>query len=368
MRIVLDALGGDNAPDVPVAGAVLAAREYASRNIEIILVGREDIVKAELGKHDLSGGVGDRIKVIHASEVIEMNEHPAQAIRRKKDSSIVVGLSLLKRGEADAFVSAGHSGATMAAATLSAPGRIKGVERPALATVFPARHGPILVLDVGANTEVKPEYLVQFAQMGAIYAQKVLGKTNPRIGLLSNGEEENKGSILVQEAHVLLKATPDLNFGGNVEGKEVPEGHFDVVVTDGFTGNVLLKTTEGVAAMLLKIIREELTSNPFNKLLALGLKPAFGKVRARMDYQKYGGAPLLGVNGVVIITHGGMQPEGIKHAVRVAGETFQNGTVEAIQQLFKITAWRQKSESEAGPGGKAGVEDTHQPDERQPMD
>ncbi len=347
MRIVLDALGGDDAPAQPVAGAVLAAREYADRDMKIILVGREDVVRAELRKHDLSGGLEERLPIVNATEVIEMDEHPAQAVRRKKDSSIVVGLNLLKRGEADAFVSAGHSGATMAAATLGAPGRIRGIERPALATVFPAKSGPILVLDVGANTEVKPEYLVQFAQMGQVYAQKVLGKPNPRLGLLSNGEEDNKGSQLVIEAHKLLRQTPGLNFGGNVEGKDVPEGHFDVVVTDGFTGNVLLKTTEGVAAMLLKIIREELTSNLYNKVLAAGLKPAFNKVRKRLDYEIYGGAPLLGVNGVVIITHGRMTANGIKHALRVAGETYSNGTVEGIRALFAHSSQSSQIEVES---------------------
>src|SRR4051794_27108689 len=332
MRIALDAMGGDDAPVSPVAGAVLAARENS--DITIVLVGREDVVRAELRKHDLSGGLESRLPIVNATEVIEMAEHPAQAVRKKKDSSVVVGLNLLKKGEADAFVSAGHSGATMAYATVGSPGRIRGVERPALATVFPAKTGPILVLDVGANTEVKPEYLVQFAQMGVVYARKVLKKANPKVGLLSNGEEDNKGTILLQEAHQLLKQTPGINFGGNVEGKDVPSGEFDVVVTDGFTGNVLIKTTEGVASLILKIIREELTSNIFNKLLALMLKPAFGKVRERMDYQKYGGAPLLGVNGIVIITHGRMSAEGIKHAIRVAGETYQNGTVEGIREVF----------------------------------
>lgn len=334
MRIVLDAMGGDDAPVSPVAGAVLAAHEYADRDLTIILVGKEDVVRAELAKHDLAGGLEKRLPIVNATEVIEMSEHPAQAVRRKKDSSVVVGLNLLKKGEAEAFVSAGHSGATMAAATLGAPGRIRGIERPALATVFPARTGPILVLDVGANTEVKPEYLVQFAQMGTVYARKVLKKDNPKVGLLSNGEEDNKGSLLTQEAFGLLKATPGINFGGNVEGKDVPSGEFDVVVTDGFTGNILIKTTEGVASLLLKIIREELTSKLVYKLAAAVLRPAFNRVRARMDYEKYGGAPLLGVNGIVIITHGRMTAEGVKHAIRVAGETYQNGTVEGIREIF----------------------------------
>ena len=334
MRIALDAMGGDDAPLSPVAGAVLAVREYTDRDLLVVLVGKEDLIRAELAKHNLSSDLMARLPIVNATEVIEMDEHPAQAVRRKKDSSVVVGLNLLKKGQADAFVSAGHSGATMTGAVLAAPGRIKGVKRPALATVFPAKTGPILLLDVGANTEVEPEYLVQFAQMGAIYASKVLKKANPRIGLLSNGEEENKGTPIIEAAHKLLKTTPGLNFGGNVEGKDIPEGEFDVVVADGFAGNVVIKTTEGVASMLLKIIREELTSSLFTKMLALALKPAFSRVRERLDYQKYGGAPLLGVDGIVIITHGRMTAEGIKHAIRVAGETHQNGTVEALRAQF----------------------------------
>jgi phosphate acyltransferase len=332
MRIALDAMGGDDAPVSPVAGAILAVQTYP--DIIVILVGREEVIRAELNKHPQAAALANRLPIVNATEIITMKEHPAQAVRRKKDSSIVVGLNLMKKGEADAFVSAGHSGATMAYATLAAPGRIRGVERPALATVFPAKTGPILLLDIGANTEVKPEYLVQFAQMGAVYAEKVLHKARPRIGLLSNGEEDTKGNQLVINTFPLLKQIPGLNFKGNVEGKDLPEGDFDVVISDGFTGNVVLKTTEGVASFILKIIKEELTSNLLNKLLALALKPAFQRVRERMDYEKYGGAPLLGVNGIVIITHGRMKPEGIKNAIRVAGETYQNGTTEAIRALF----------------------------------
>lgn len=328
MRVVLDAMGGDNAPGEVVKGAVLAAREYG---LEVVLVGREDTIKAELAKHDTSGL---KLPIVNASQVIEMNEHPAQAVKSKPDSSIVVGLKMVTKGEADAFVSAGHSGATMAAATLGNPGRIKGIKRPALATVFPSAKGPVVVLDVGANTEVRPEYLVQFAQMGAIYSQKVFGKRNPTVALLSNGEEENKGTTLLQETHPLLKQTEGINFIGNAEGKDVVKGFADVVVTDGFTGNVFLKTAEGVASLILSILKEELTSNLFNKVLAAGLMPAFGKIRKRMDYEEYGGAPLLGVNGVVIITHGRIEAKGIKNAVRVARDAAQNGTVEAIKSLF----------------------------------
>lgn len=332
MKIVLDAMGGDDAPVSPVAGAVLAAKEYP--DLTVILVGREDVVRAELRKHDLSGGLESRLPIVNATQVITMEDHAVQGIRSKKDSSVVVGLNLVKKGEAAGFISAGHSGATFAAATLGAPGRIKGVERAAMATIFPSLKGPILVLDVGANTEVRPEYLVQFAQMGSIYAQKLLGKANPRVGLLSNGEEETKGSLLVQEAHQLLKQAPGINFVGNAEGKDVPQGEFDVVVTDGFTGNVFLKTAEGVAGLISKILKEELTKSLPRKLLALGLKPAFSRLRNTMDHEKYGGAPLLGVNGVVIITHGRMKPEGIKNGIRVAAETARIGMVESIRALY----------------------------------
>lgn len=344
MRIVLDAMGGDNGPGVNVEGAVQAAREYG---VEVILVGREDVLKTELAKHSTDGL---KIKIVNATEVIEMEEHPAQAVRRKKDSSVMVGLRLLEKGEADAFVSAGHSGATMAGAILGAPGRIRGVERPALATIFPAKEGAVLVLDVGANTEVKPEYLVQFAQMGSLYFERLFKKATPRVGLLSNGEEENKGSILVQETHQLLKQTAGLNFVGNVEGKDVPEGIADVIVTDGFTGNVLIKTAEGVAATILGLLRKELTSSLPNKLLALGLKPAFGRIRKSMDPEEYGGAPLLGVDGIVIITHGRSKAKGIKNAIRVANEASQNGTVPAIKALFAAPA--KSTETTTGTGAK----------------
>ena len=329
MKVILDAMGGDDAPVSPVAGAVLAARTYP--DLTIVLVGQEAAVRAELAKHDTTG-LTSRLSVVNATQVVEMHEHPAQAVRSKKDSSVVVGVNLLRKGEGDAFVSAGHSGATFAAASLG--GRIKGVERAAMATVFPAKTGPILLLDVGANTEVKPEYLVQFAQMGAIYAAKVLKKNNPRVGLLSNGEEENKGTPTIEAAHKLLKQAEGINFKGNVEGNIVPSGDFDVVVSDGFTGNILLKTAEGIASMVQKIIKEELTSNIFSKILAAGLQPAFGKVRKRIDYQQFGGAPVLGVDHVVIITHGKMKAEGIKNALRVAIETYQSGTVEAITALY----------------------------------
>jgi glycerol-3-phosphate acyltransferase PlsX len=327
MKIVLDAMGGDYAPQEPVAGAVQAAREYG---IEIILIGRESEIRAELAKHE-TGGL--KLTVVNATEVIDMTDESVQAIREKKDSSVVVGMNLVKQGEADAFVSAGHSGATFAAASLQLR-RVRGVERAGLATVFPTKTGLILVIDVGANTEVRPEFLIQFAQMGAVYVEKVLKRPNPRIGLLSNGEEDSKGTPLVKETHQLLRQTPGINFIGNVEGKDVLAGLADVVVTDGFTGNILLKTAEGTADVMLHLLKQELTANLFFKLLALGLKPAFNNVKKALDHEEFGGAPLLGVNGVVIISHGRTKAKGIKNSIRVAREAVQNNTLETIKGLF----------------------------------
>jgi len=332
MKIALDAMGGDYAPSEVVAGAVAAAREYG---VEIVLVGREDVVRAELLKHNIAGL---NLPIKHAPDVIEMDEKPAQAVKHKKESSVMVGLKMLTNGEVDAFISAGHSGATMAGATLGSPGRIKGVDRPGLATVFPTKKGLTLVVDVGANTEVRPEYLIQFAQMGAVYAEKVMGRPNPKVGLLSNGEEDSKGNELVLATHKLLRQTPGLNFTGNVEGKDITDGAVDVVVTDGFTGNIFLKTAEGTVSVLLSLLKQELTANLFYKLLALALKPAFNKVRKALDYEEFGGAPLLGVNGVVIITHGKMKAKGIKNSIRVAKEAVDSQMVENIRSLFQPPA------------------------------
>jgi glycerol-3-phosphate acyltransferase PlsX len=324
MKIVLDAMGGDHAPPVAVEGGVWAAREHG---IEVILVGREEDVRRELAKHDTSGL---SLPIVHASQVIEMEEHPAAAVKAKKDSSMVVGMNLVKRGEADAFVSAGNSGGVMAAA-LFRLGRIRGIKRPALSTVYPTTPGLCFMLDVGANTDCKPEYLLQFGMMGAVYAERVLGIANPRVGIVSNGEEEGKGSILVQEAYQLLKKS-SLNFIGNVEGKDIPAGMADVVVTDGFTGNVIAKLSEGLAASLLGVIKGEIKKSPLASFGALLSKPAFDKVKKRLDYAEFGGAPLLGVDGVVIVAHGRSNAKAIKNAVRVAKRAVEGEMLAAIKE------------------------------------
>lgn len=319
MKIALDAMGGDFAPAETVKGAVEAARE---RKIDIVLVGKRDLIQAELAKHNTTGL---NLEVVDANEVIDMSEHPAIAVKSKRGSSIMVAMSLLKQGQVGAVVSAGNTGAMMAGALL-ALGRVPGIERPALAIPFPTARGKTLLLDVGANADSKPNYLVQFAQMGAIYVEKVFGVANPRVGLLNIGEEETKGSQFTQETHEMLK-TSNVNFIGNVEGKDLPRGVADVVVTDGFTGNVALKTAEGAGELIFELIRESIGSSLVYKLAALVLKPALKKVAKRLDYAEYGGAPLLGVNGVVIISHGRSNAKAIKSALSVAGQAMEGEIV-----------------------------------------
>ncbi len=326
MRIALDAMGGDHAPAVTVVGAVMAARAFG---VGITLVGAQATVEAELTRQ---AATGLDLTIVDAPETIGMDEHPAQAVRRKPGNSISVATRLVKEGQADAVVSAGNSGAMMAAA-LFILGRVKGIDRPAIASVFPTVSGQVLLVDIGAVTDPEPANLVQYAQMGDIYLRAVFGVARPRVGLLSNGEEETKGSKLVQEAHALLKQQSGLHFVGNVEGKDVPMGLADVVVCDGFAGNVLIKTAEGVASFMGRVLREEVTRTPWEKVLALGLKPAFARLRTRLDYAEYGGAPLLGVEGVVIIAHGRSDARAIYNAIRVGKQAAEQGTVAAIRAL-----------------------------------
>ena len=323
MKIVVDAMGSDRHPQPDVEGAVQAAREYG---VEIVLVGNKDVVEPELAKYDLSGLA---LSVVHTSQIIEMKEHPAAAVKSKKDASMVVGMKMLKQRQVDAFVSAGNSGGVLASA-LFYLGRIKGVKRPALSSVFPTRKGACFLLDLGANADCKPEYLLQFAIMGSVYAERVLGIPNPRVAIVSNGEEEGKGNALVQATYPLLKAS-GLNFIGNAEGKDIPAGLADVVVTDGFTGNVIVKLSEGVAGFLLGVLKEEIKSRPLATLGALLAKPAFKQVAKRLDYREYGGGPLLGVDGVVIVAHGRSDSLAIKNAIRVAKQAVEMDTLNTIR-------------------------------------
>ena len=336
MKIAVDAMGGDHAPEVVVAGAVAEAR---TRGTQVVLVGVEDQVRAELAKHP--GAADLPIEVVHASEVVEMAEHTL-AVKAKRDSSIMVGMRLVREGRAQAFASAGNSGAVMAAA-LFVLGRIPGVERPAIGSIYPAAPAPCLIVDIGANADCKPEYLVQFAIMGDTYARTMFGLARPAVGIVSNGEEADKGSTLIRETYPLLQAS-GLNFVGNVEGKDIGMGLANVVVTDGLTGNVIVKLTEGVVSFLTRLLKREFTAGIRNKIalilmipgliLALpGLAlfyPTVANVRKRVDWREIGGAPLLGVNGVVVIGHGRSDAKAIQSMIRMAEKSAQLDLVGAI--------------------------------------
>lgn len=325
MRIVVDAMGGDYAPQEPVAGAVLAVKKFL--DIHIVLVGFRDLLENELAKHEYPK---DRISIVPTTEVIEMNEAPATAIRKKKDSSITVGASLVKNNEAEAFVSSGNTGACMAAGLLKI-GRIKGINRPAIATVMPNTKDLTVVLDSGANVDVGPEELTQFAMMGHIFAEKVFRKAHPRIGLLSIGEEEHKGNKLTHNTYTKLQNS-NLNFIGNVEGRDIFKNTVDVVVCDGFVGNIVLKTTEGIASTIFKLLKEEIKTSKLAKIGALLIKPALKRLKKRLDYSEYGGAPLLGLEGIVIISHGSSKAWAIYNAVRIARESILHNLIENIKE------------------------------------
>lgn len=318
-------MGGDDAPGQIVAGAVDAARTLG---IHVALVGREDAIRAELAG---TGYSGDLIEVVPASEVIEMEETPALAARQKKDSSIVVGLKLVNEGKAAAFVSAGNTGAVMAGAIMYL-GRVRGIERPSLVGLMPLSGRLVSLLDVGANADCRPVYLLQFAQMAAAYMEKVWKVELPEVGLLNIGEEKSKGSTLTQETYELLAAS-ELNFVGNIEGRDVPMGKVDVIVTDGFTGNVVVKTMEGMAAYIQGELRKAIKSRPWYAAAGLALLPAFAKMRKTLDYREYGAGPLLGVNGLVFIGHGSSDALAVLSALRVAREAAMSGMLEAIREV-----------------------------------
>jgi glycerol-3-phosphate acyltransferase PlsX len=333
-RIAVDAMGGDHAPAAIVAGSVAAAREL---DIPVTLVGDEAAIRRELAG---LGAIPGRVSIVHAPAAVAMDEHATAGLRHRRDTSLAVGIQLIKDGAAAAFVSAGNSGATMAVATLLL-GRQPGVDRPALGTVFPGERGRFLLLDVGANADARPAYLVQFAELGAAYAERVLSVARPRVGLLNIGEEPGKGSEFARDVYERLAALGGIDFIGNVEGKDLTRGLADVVVTDGFTGNVAIKTAEGVAEFILRELRGALTSRLRYKLAALVLRPALLALRGRIDYAEYGGAPLLGLNGTVFISHGRSNARAIRSAVRAAHEA-------AAQEPRSLAA--QSSSRAAGSG------------------
>ena len=310
--VAVDAMGGDNAPAVEVAGAVEAARMWG---VSVVLVGDSRRIKAELGRH---GTDGLDIRVQHASEVVGMHDSPSDAVRRKKDSSIRVAFDLVKEGGAHAVVSAGNSGATMAAGMFVLK-RIPGIDRPAIATIMPNLKDQTLVLDVGGNVDCKATHLAQFALMGDLYSRHVLGKAKPRVGLLSNGEEESKGNDLTRGAHQLLKDAP-FDYVGYVEGRDIFNGTIDVVVCDGFVGNVVLKVSEGLADGIATMLRREISGRFLARIGYLLARPAFRAFKKKIDYAEYGGAPLLGIEGTGMICHGGSSPRAIKNAIFQARE------------------------------------------------
>jgi glycerol-3-phosphate acyltransferase PlsX len=337
MKIAVDAMGGDHGPAVVVEGAVAAVREFG---VSAILVGDRQAVEAEIRR---VGAESLELEVRHASEVVGMAESPSLALRRKRDSSLRVAAELVRDGKAAAFISAGNTGAALAI-SMFVIGVLRGIDRPAIAAVLPGLRGFTVLIDAGANVAPKPWHLFQFAIMGHVYARDILGLERPRVGLLSVGEEEGKGNDLTREAYDLLKESR-LNFIGNIEGRDIYNGSCDVIVTDGFTGNVALKISESLAEMVGAMIREELTRDFRSKLGAKLVLPAFGRFRRRVDYTEMGGAPLLGIDGAAIICHGASPVKAIKNAVRVAAEWAKAGLNEHIKAAL---------EAEIARGGREG--------------
>ena len=307
--VALDAMGGDNAPSAMIQGAVDAVNE--SKEVKVVLVGEEDVIKAELANHSYPA---EQIEIKNATEVIETAEHPVMAIKKKKDSSMVVGLHLVKEGQVDALVSAGNSGALLVGG-LGIVGRIRGIERSPFGALIPTKTGVTLLVDSGSNVDCRSSHLVQFAKMGSIYMEKALGIKNPKVALVNNGAEEEKGNALVKETMPLLKECDNIKFVGGIEAREIPAGTVDVVVCDGFVGNAILKTFEGVASTLLSVFKEGLTSNLLSKIgAALALPSLKNKLKA-FDATQYGGAPLLGLNGLVVKTHGSAKALEVRNTI-----------------------------------------------------
>ena len=328
-KVVLDAMGGDNAPKEMVKGAVEAVSKEAG--LKVILVGREEEITSELSSYNYKK---EQIEVVNATEVIETAEPPVNAIRRKKDSSIVVGMKMVKKGEADAFVSAGSSGAILVGGQ-TIVGRLKGVERPPLAPLIPTEKGVSLLIDCGANVDARPSHLVQFAKMGSIYMEHIVGIKNPKVAIVNIGAEEEKGNALVKETFPLLKETKGINFTGSIEAREIPHGQADVIVCEAFTGNVILKLTEGLASTLVGKIKEGMMSTLRSKIGALLVKPALKATLKEFDASEYGGAPLLGLNGLVVKTHGSAKAKEVSNTL-IQCVTFKNQKIiEKIKECIQ---------------------------------
>lgn len=330
IKIAVDAMGGDNAPFEIVKGAVEAVNER--KDITVCLTGQETVIKKELEKYTYNK---EQIEIVNASEVIETGEPPVNAIRKKKDSSIVVGMNLVKNGQADGFVSAGSSGAVLVGGQVIV-GRIKGVERPPLAPLIPTEKGVSLLIDCGANVDARPSHLVQFAQMGSIYMEHVLGIKNPRVAIVNIGAEEEKGNALVKETFPLLKECPGINFIGSIEAREIPHGGADVIVCEAFVGNVILKLYEGVGATLISMVKKGLMSSFRSKLGALLIKPALKSTLKSFDATEYGGAPLLGLKGLVVKTHGSSKANEVKNSIIQCISFKEQGIGDKIKECLAV--------------------------------
>lgn len=323
MKIIIDGMGGDKGYKEVVKGSIDAVKDLG---VEIIIVGKEDIIQEELKKYDYPQ---ESIEIINANDVITNEDEPALAIRRKKDSSMVVGLKALAENKGEGFISAGSTGALLAGGLFIVK-RIEGIERAALATVYPTKKGISLLIDAGANVDSKPEYLKQFAVMGSIYCEKILGYKTPRVALANIGTEEGKGNALVKEAYTLLKES-NIDFIGNIEARDIPEGVCDVIVCDGFVGNIILKLTEGMAISIFSLLKEEITESFKSKIGALLLKSQFSSLKRRMDYREYGGAPLLGLKKPVIKAHGSSDAYAFKNAIRQVKNFVDNEVINLIE-------------------------------------
>lgn len=340
MKIAVDAMGGDYAPEEVVLGAIEAVKAY---KYDVVLVGDEKKIRKVMAEHGAEES--ERLTIVHAAEVIEMDEHPAQAIRKKKDASIVVATRLVKECVCDAVVAPGSTGAAVTAALLGL-GRIKGIERPCIATPIPSKKGVSVLLDSGANSDSKPKHLVQAAIMGTHYAKYIFNIESPKIGLLNIGAEASKGNELSQTTYPMLEATKTISFYGNIEGRDITEGIVDVVVCDGFVGNVILKFGEGIALFIMQLVKDSIRKGGIlAKLGAMAVMPAFKHLKKRLDFTEYGGAPLLGVDGSFIICHGSSKAKTIRHAVRVAGELVEEDVVGHIRSSIEEEG--QEDESEA---------------------
>ena len=331
MRIALDAMGGDLGPELLIDGALSAIDKR--RDLEVVLLGPEDLLKEQVAQRAGSGNDTGRLSIVHASQTVSMHESPVDAVRKKKDSTIMVGFDLVKNGQADAVVSAGNSGATMAAAVRKL-GRLKGISRPGIASLFPTLKDPVMLMDIGANVDCRSQHLFQFAIMASSCSGLLLNIDRPRIGLLSIGEESGKGNALIKKTHDMLKVS-SLNFIGNVEGRDVYKGDVDVIVCDGFVGNISLKISEGLAEAAMEMLKVEIMKSLRAKIGYLFIRKAFAAFRKRVDYAEYGGAPLLGINGIGIICHGTSSSVAICNAIGEAANMFENRVNESITRSLQ---------------------------------